>query len=409
MNNTAILDIFKRRRDEEARQKPRDTVSVRLMQDENVQTVSPVMGDYRLENSELIFSAVSRIANALSAMRPAVYFQSSRVYSDPRAVLLTHHPNNYMTSAMFFRTMETLRLTSGNAYAIKVVDELEQPVRFDIIDPGYVTPFRNADTQELWYQISPPGDLPYFLHSWYVLHVAFGSANGITGINPIRVLWPSLEYDGQINALSVKQLQKGINAQVVLEAPANLGQDQRNKAIEDFIDTYKRTGSNILLLESGIVAKQLNLNGADSRKIETTKLTREQVAMVYNLPPHLMGDYTGTSYGSQEQQTLEFLTLTMLPIVTLYEQALGNMLFTRDELIAGWRVGFDTEALIRADSATRAQNNQISIRGGWKTPNEVRREYGLTPLNEGDVLLASRDLTPLRNTIREEVDNNANN
>ena len=379
------------------------------MQDENVQTVSPVMGDYRLENCELIFAAVSRIANALSAMRPAVYFQSSRVYSDPRAVLLTHHPNNYMTSAAFFRTLETARLTSGNAYALKIVDRYEQPVRFDILNPAYVQPYINADTQELWYQVTPPGGPAFFVHSWYMLHVPFASANGVTGISPIRTLWPSLTYDDKINELSAEQLAKGVNPQIVLEAPANLGDDQRNKAVNDLVDTYKRTGTNILLLESGITAKTLNLNGVDSRKIETTKLTREQVAMVYNLPPHLMGDYTGTSYGSQEQQTLEFLTLTMLPIVTLYEQALSNMLFTREELIAGWRVGFDTEALIRADSATRAQNNQIAIRGGWKTPNEVRREYGLAPDDAGYTLLVSRDLTPLDSTIREEVETNANN
>ena len=374
-----------------------------------MQPVNTVVGDYRLENSELIFSAVSRIANALASMRPAVYRRSQRIYDDPRGVLLTYHPNNFMTAAGFFRTLETLRLTTGNAYALKVVDRYAQPERFDILDPQYVMPYINTETRELWYQITPPDGPAYYIHSWYVLHVPFASANGIIGINPLRVLWPSLEYDDQVNELSMQGIKKGINAQVVLEAPGSLGDEQKEKMIADFVNTYKKTGGNILLLESGVTAKTLNINPVDSKKIESNKLTREQVAMVYNLPPHLMGDYSGTSYGSQEQQTLEFLSLTMLPIVTLYEQALDNMLFTRDELADGWHVGFDMDALIRADSATRAQKNQIAIRGGWKTPNEVRREYGLAPDDSGDVLLASRDLTPLRNTIREEVDDNANN
>jgi len=64
------------------------------------------------------------------------------------------------------------------------------------------------------------------------------------------------------------------------------------------------------------------------------------------------------------------------------------------------------DELTRADSATRANSNQMSIRGGWKTPNEVRYGYGLPSDPDGDTLLVSRDLTPLRAVIRGEVDKN---
>ena len=93
---------------------------------------------------------------------------------------------------------------------------------------------------------------------------------------------------------------------------------------------------------------------------------------------------------------LEFLTLTMLPIVTAYEQELGRKLLTAEERRAGYRFRFDMDALLRADAATQADVYQKAVRGGWKTPNEVRAAYNDPPDPYGGHLLAARDLTTLR-------------
>ncbi|MDD4564781.1 MAG: phage portal protein [Eubacteriales bacterium] len=360
-------------------------------------------GDYTLQNSELIFSAVSRISNALSAMPVQLYRGSTQVKSDLND-LISVEPNPNMTSCQFFKTLEACKCTEGNAYAIKLFDPGGVLIGLRPLDPLRVRPVMETGSMELWYRIAPEQGADYYLHNFYVLHVPFMSTNGYSGVNPVSVLFNTLSYSTEIQKFSASQLQKGINAQVVLEAPANLGQQQKTDMINDFMDTYRETAGNILLLESGVQAKTLNLSPVDSKLFDVEKISRSRVAMVYNIPPHLMGDYSDTSFSSQEQQMLEFLMLTMLPIVTAYEQELNRKLLSREQRRT-MRFKFDMDAILRADAATRADVHQKAIRGGWETPNEARAEYGRANDPNGSKLLVARDLTTLEYIVKNPAGN----
>ena len=353
-------------------------------------------GDYTLRNSELLFSAVSRIANALSAMPVRLYRGPEAAEGEALDELVGFSPNPSMTSCQFFRTLEACRCSAGNGYALKIFGGEGRPARLDILDPGRVTPELERESGELWYRILPETGQAFYVHGYYIVHVPFISTNGYAGVNPVSVLCDTLQYSDSIHTFSAKQLEQGVNAAVVLEAPGNLGPSQREAAVNAFMETYRSTAGNILLLESGVTAKSLNLSPVDSKIFEVEKITRSKVAMVYNIPPHLLGDYSNTSFRSQEQQMLEFLTLTMLPIVTAYEQELNRKLLGPGLRREGYRFRFDMDALLRADAATQADVYQKAVRGGWKTPNEVRARYNDPPDPWGGQLLAARDLTTLR-------------
>jgi HK97 family phage portal protein len=292
--------------------------------------------------------------------------------------------------------MEACCCTEGNAYALKVFDSDGTVSRLDILNPLRVEPVMEKESRELWYRITPEEGKDYYIHGFYIIHIPFISANGIKGVNPVSVLFDTLSYNGKIQEFSANQLEKGVNAQIVAEAPANLGQAQREETIKTLMDTYKETGGNILLLESGVTAKTLNLSPVDNKLFEVEKISRSKVAMVYNIPPHLLGDYSDTSFSSQEQQMLEFLMLTMLPIVTAYEQELNRKLLTREERRKGYHFEIDMNAILRADAATRADVHQKAIRGGWEKPNEARADYGRDKDPSGNELMVSRDLTTLK-------------
>ncbi len=356
-------------------------------------------GDYTLNNSELIFSAVSRIANAFSAMPIQLYRASTPVKNNLND-MVGFEPNLNMTSCQFFKTMEACRATEGNCYALKIFDSSGVLTELRPLDPLRVKPVLEEKSNELWYKITPENGAEYYIHNFYVIHLPFISSNGYSGVNPVSVLFNTLTYQTAIQTFSSTQLEKGINAQVVLEAPANLGEQQKTDMINDFMATYKDTGGNILLLESGVTAKSLSLSPVDSKLFEVEKISRSRVAMVYNIPPHLLGDYSDTSFSSQEQQMLEFLMLTMLPIVTAYEQELNRKLLTREERRKGYHFVFDMNAILRADASTRADVHQKAIRGGWETPNEARADYGRDKDPNGNKLLVSRDLTTLEYLIK---------
>lgn len=360
-------------------------------------------GDYTLRNSELLFSAVSRISNSLSAMPVQLYKGSTPIKNGPMSELndmLGFEPNPNMTSCQFFKTMEACRDTSGSCYALKIYDTGSVLKRLDVLDPTRVKPVLDDESGELWYQITPEKGPVFYVHNFYVIHVPFISTNGYSGISPVSVLHDTMEYSDNIQTFSAKQLEQGVNAAIVLEAPANLGEPQKVEMIKAFMETYKETSGNILLLESGVTAKSMNLSPVDSKLLEVEKITRSKVAMVYNIPPHLLGDYSGTSFSSQEQQMLEYLMLTMLPIVTAYEQELNRKLLTKRQRRAGYHWEFNMEAILRADAATQADVSQKAIRGGWLTPNEVRAKYNRAPDKDGDKLMVAKDLSTLEYIVR---------
>lgn len=362
--------------------------------------------DYTLQNSELIFSAVSRLANTLSSMPIQLYKGSTPVYSDLND-LLGFAPNPNMTSTQFIKAMEACRCTSGNCYALKIYDHNGELVRIDPLDPSKVKEIIEKDSGELWYKITPDKEnekKDFYIHNYFMIHIPFISTNGYKGVNPVSVLYDTLSYNQDIQEFSRDQLQKGVNAAIVLEAPATLGEVQRNAMIEDFMKTYRETSGNILLLESGVLAKTLNLSPVDSKLFEVEKISRSRVAMVYNIPPHLLGDYSDTSFTSQEQQMLEFLMMTMLPTVTAYEQEFNRVLLTREQRKQRYHWEIDMESILRADAATQAEVDYKGIRSGWILPDEVRARRGkpALPGGIGKKALVSQDLATLEYTVSEK-------
>lgn len=362
-------------------------------------------GDYTLRNSELLFAAVSRISNSLSAMPVQLYKGSTPLNNDLNDII-SFSPNPNMTSCQFFKTMEACRDTSGNAYALKILNGKGTLERIDVIDPARVRPVLEEKSHELWYKITPEKGTEFYVHNYYVIHVPFISTNGYSGVNPVSVLYDTLNYADNIQSFNVRMIEQGVNAAIVLEAPANLGETQKTEMVKSFMSTYRETSGNILLLESGVTAKSMNLSPVDSKLFEVEKITRSKVAMVYNIPPHMLGDYSDTSYTSQEQQMLEFLMLTMLPIVTAYEQELNRKLLTRTQRKKGYHFKFDMDAILRADAATQAEVDYKAVRSAWKTPDEIRVSRNMPPLPNGigKKAMISQDLATLEYTVNTKPD-----
>lgn len=352
--------------------------------------------DYTLYNSELLFAAVSRIANAFAAMPVQLYRGTTPLYNDLND-LVSRAPNPNMTAYNWKRALEVCSCTSGNAYALKVLDAAGKVARLDVLDPTRVSPVLEQDSRELWYQIRLDTGQSMYLHNWYVLHLPFLTSDGINGVNPVSVLFDTLSYSEDIQEFNRNQLKDGVNSAIVLEAPSQLGPDQREKTVGDFLQTYKETSGSILLLESGMTAKTLNLSPIDSKLFEVEKITRSKVAMVYNLPPHLLGDYSSASYASQEQGMLEFLTLTMQTRVTAFEQELDRKLLTAAQRKSGQHFVVNMDVLLRADAATMAEVEFKHVRSGIRTLDEVRAGHTLPPYRDkmGSLPIVSRDLAPL--------------
>ncbi len=363
---------------------------------EDATRINRVRADVSMTGSEAIYAAVSRISNTVASIPLHLYKGRELQRDDPREQMVAFAPGPGSTPFSFLQTMEAFRNIEGRAYALLVPRESGLGiVRLDVLDPTRVTPKRDPITREMWYFLQgDKGPLPP-LHGSRVIAIKHMSANGELGIRPLDVLRDTLDYDKQIKECSLRQLE-GINSGVVLNVPnTGLGEKQKQTLIKQFYDAYRESGGRIVVIEGGMTATTLTQSAVDAKLLDVERVTRNRVATVYNIPPHLLGDYSDTSFSTAEQQMQEFLQLTILPILTQWEQELNCKMLTPKEYSQGYRFRFDLNALIRADIKTMAEKNQMAIRGGWNTVNEVREDDGKAPHPDGDHLMCARDMIPL--------------
>jgi len=379
---------FQRRQRAQARDKPR------VLRARELKMLTRPRADRTIEGNEAIYAAVSRISNTIACM-PIHFYKGYEIQKDhplERLINLEPHPN--FTAFTWRQTMEVLRNTEGTAYALRVTNNLGQLMRLDILNPLKVTP-KKDDDGNIWYAIMMDDGTEALAPGFMVLSLKHMSANGIKGIRPIDVLRRSLDYDTQVKEMSLDQLD-GVNHGVALTIPnTGLSQVQKEEAVNRFLETYEKSGRSVVILEGGMTATNFSSSPVDAQLLDVERITRNRVATVYNLPPHLLGDYTDTSFSTAEQQMMEFLQLTITPIVQQWEDEMNRKLITPEEYAEGYRFKFDTASLTRTDVKTTAERNQMAIRGGWRKPNEVRAELGLPPDPVGDLLMSSRDLIPL--------------
>lgn len=386
------MGLFSRFRNEnKARDKPR----VRVFDRGKVTSITRPRADVTLQGHEAIYAAVTRIANTVASIPVHVYKGRERQDTHPLEKLLNLSPNPSMSAYIFKQTMEAFRNTEGMAYALIIRGGLGEITRLDVLDPTRVRPLIERDSREIWYDITLEGKT-YPIPGYMVLALKHMSANGISGIRPLDVLRGSLDYDAEVKEISLNQLD-GINHGVMLEVPGQaLDETRKTQIVADFLDAYESSGQRVLVLEGGIKATTFNQSPVDAQLMDVERITRNRVATVYNLPPHMLGDYSDTSFSTAEQQMQEFLQLTIIPIVQQWEDELNRKLLSDADYKLGYRFRFDTDSLIRADMVAMANKYQMAIRGGWMRMNEVREREGLPPDPNGDELMCARDIIPLR-------------
>ena len=382
--------FIKRRSKAQARDKPGQAVRKRELR----MILRPV-ADRTVEGNEAIYAAISRISNTMASMPIHLYkgFEIQKNHPLERLINLEPHPN--FSAYSWKQTMEVQLNTEGTAYALKIPNATGETIRLDILNPRRVTPKRD-ESGLLWYSVRMDDGTEAIAPGFMLIVIKHMSANGVMGIKPIDVLRKSLDYDTQVKELSLDQLD-GVNHGVALTIPSvGLSQEAKDAAVERFLETYEKSGRSVVILEGGMTATNFSSSPVDAQLLDVERITRNRVATVYNLPPHLLGDYTDTSFGTAEQQMMEFLQLTIGTKIEQWEEELNRKLLTPEQYAEDYHFRFDTASLIRTDVKTTAERNQMAIRGGWRKPNEVRAELSLPPDPNGNELMSSRDLIPLR-------------
>ena len=393
-----------KRQQNKARDKPKDKAQPKTPTALELTSVPRTRADFALSGSEAIYAAVSRISNTVASL-PIHLYKGQELQADHELErLIAYAPNPCHTAFSFRQTMEAARNTEGVAYALMVPDVEGRTAQLDVLDPQRVIAMRNRETREMWYQLLLDEGRTAMVHHSSMIVLRHMSANGERGIRPIDVLRGTLQYDKDIKEFSTRQLE-GVNSGVVLNIPGTgLSGPRKTEIINQFLDAYRNSGGRLVVLEGGVTATTLTQSPVDAKVLDVERITRNRVATVYNIPPHMLGDYSDTSYSTAEQSMLEYLQMTIIPIVVQWENELNRKLLTWEMQQQGYAFRFQMADLWRSDIKTMAETYQMGIRSGWIRPNEARLREGYPADKDGNTLMVSRDMVPLSAVLNGTAD-----
>ena len=351
-----------------------------------------------LASNETIFSAVSMLSGAIASLPVTLRsdYRQIGAESHPVARLLEYGPSEGLSTFEFIRCMETLRDSTGAAYAVKELDRRGQVAALWLMKSENVTPMVERDSRELYYRVrgGSGGDMAY-LHNSLVVSVGHISLDGISPINPIDVLRSSLGYDREVKEFSINQMAHGPRARIVIGwKDAKLNADQI-KEYDESLKAFKKSG--ILYMDAGKEVKELsNTSIIDPKVFEVEKITIARVARVYNIPLDKFLPEK-SNYSKAEQSDLNYVRDTILPMVRMYEQEFTRKLLAENERAANMRIKFHLNGFARADMETRGKFYVQGIRSGWFCQDDVRELEDLPPIpgGLGRIFYISKDLVPI--------------
>ncbi|MBR7085901.1 MAG: phage portal protein [Oscillospiraceae bacterium] len=312
--------------------------------------------------------------------------------------MLHSRPNPYMTASAFWSAMELFRNHHGNAYAW-IDTRTDIPALWLMKSPDVDVWYDNAcilaDVPDIYYRYSTPKGI-VILKSEEVIHVrSHNTRDGIMGIPVQEQLADTIQSNIKAQKMLKKLYDSGMTAKAVLNYTGGLNDKSVNILIKEFQEYASGASSGIIPVPTGFSLQPLNMKLADSQFLEIKQFSALQIAAAFGVKPYQIGDYTKSSYASEEAQQLAFLTDTLLYIIKQYEEEVAFKLLTDKEISKGYHVKFNTKAILRTDHKTQVETLSTGIGNFLYTPNEAREQIDLPWIEGGDQLIGNGNAIPV--------------
>ena len=141
----------------------------------------------------------------------------------------------------------------------------------------------------------------------------------------------------------------------------------------------------------------ISISPNEAQFLETRKFQIDEIARIFRVPPHMVGDLEKSSFSNIEQQSLEFVKYTLEPWIVRWEQAINRALLTEKEK-AAFFVKFNVDGLLRGDYQSRMNGYATARQNGWMSANDIRELENLDripPELGGDLYLINGNMTKL--------------
>ena len=370
-----------------------------------------------------VYSCVRILSEAVAGL-PIHYYEyqddgsKRKAVENPLYFLLHDEPNPDMTSFIFRETLMTHLLLWGNAYAQIIRNGKGEVIALYPLMPNRMSVNRDDDGT-IYYLYSKSVDEGkaedagyHYLRKEDVLHIPGLGFDGLVGYSPIAMAKNAIGLAIATEEFGSKFFANGAAPSGVLEHPGTIKDPK--KVREAWMSQFGGSSNSgkVAVLEEGMKYTPISISPEQAQFLETRKFQINEIARIFRVPPHMVGDLEKSSFSNIEQQSLEFVKYTLDPWIVRWEQALNKALLS-DKDKNKYFFKFNVEGLLRGDYQSRMNGYAVARQNGWMSANDIRTLEDLDKIpaeQGGDLYLVNGNMLPLNkagayaNKEKEEIE-----
>lgn len=302
----------------------------------------------------------------------------------PLRQVLTVRPNKWQTPREFRQMLQAHLLLRGNGYARKVYTGKNVTALLPL-HPDRVQPKQLPD-MSMQYQVSTSNGQSIILPQNEIMHLRGMTLDGVTGLSPLTYMREALGLSLQGEKAAAKAMKNGTFAPGTLNHPNKLSQESRQnlKATWDTRSSGVDNAGSTPLLEEGLEYKVVGFSAADMQFLEMRAFQRNDVAMFFGTPAHIVGiPGAASNWGTGiEQQQIGFVTFTLTDWLNVWEETINRDLLNDNDK-GDLSAKFYTNGLLRGDLKTRKEFYVAMLQWGVFNPNMVLALEDQPPRSDG--------------------------
>lgn len=308
--------------------------------------------------------------------------------------LLNVEPNDYMGALVWRESMLLDCLLYGNAYSVIERDASGRVVGLHKLRADSVEVSRGADGMPVYTYNSARWDRRTsgeVYQGFDIFHLRAPSLDGLLGETPIYLVRNIIGVELEAEKFVASFFRNGARPAGIIKVAGTITEEALKRLRQSWqaITGGAENAGRVAILESGYQWESVSVNPEEAKLVELRSFCRSQIAAAFNVPVHMVGDATKTSYASAEQADAEFVKHCLSNWASRFEEECARKLVRSGEPIET-HISFD--ALLRGDLSSRFAAYSTALNNGFLTINEVRERENYAPIDGGDVARAPVNL-----------------
>ena len=367
------------------------------------------VNEFTAMQTTAVYACVRILAESIASLPLHLYEYDGqgqkKAPEHPLYFLLHDSPNPEMTSFIFRETAMIHLLLFGNSFSQILRDGMGRVIGLYPLLPNHMSVDRD-ENGEIVYTYTPINDSSPKIKSGRqiklrrqdVLHIPGLGFDGLVGYSPIAMAKNAVGMTLACEDYGSAFFANGARPGGVLKHPGVL--KDPSKLRDSWQAVYGGTANTgkVVVLEEGVEYQPITIPPEEAQFLETRKFQIDEIARLFRVPPHMIGDLEKSSFNNIEQQSLEYVKYTLNPWVVRWEQSLQKALINPAER-GKYFIKFNVDGLLRGDYQSRMAGYAVGRQNGWLSSNDIREMENMNPIPDeegGNLYLINGNLTKLK-------------